>query len=822
MATKPYAEIVIDVQVRKLDRIFHYRVPSGMRERLETGMKVVVPFGTRTVEGYVLGFCDIPEVTGIKDITDIIEEEPGLNPDLLALAGWMSERYLCSTVDAIRAIVPAGARTVGYRYIIPVEGPLLSSAEESLNILEKEIYNYIKEHGKTLYTDIRSRFDEHKSGAVVRKLSHLGLVEVLREVKSKVRPRFIRTVDLAVSCGELDHLTGKLEKKAPRQAAVLRAVQENRGLPVAELAALAGTTPSTVRDMVKKGYLKSEDKEIRRDPYAFRAFARTEALSPTAEQLKALTEIRAAIDRRDRKAFLIHGVTGSGKTEVYLQAIAYCLEKGRQAIALVPEISLTPQMVERFKGRFGDLVAVIHSGLSMGERYDEWRRVKNGRVKVVVGARSAVFAPFSDPGLFIIDEEHEISYKQEDNPKYHAREVAMARAHLSGSAVVMGSATPSLESYSRAIAGKYRLLTLDRRVQGRSMPRVDIIDLRDEMHAGHRSIFSRRLIEKMERTLKRGEQAILFLNRRGYSTFVVCRDCGLVMKCPKCSISLTLHARENLLRCHYCDFTRKSPDLCPKCQSGSIRKFGIGTQKVEEEVARWFPEARIARMDMDTTAGKGSHEKILNMLKEGKTDILVGTQMIAKGLDFPGVTLVGVITADTSLNLPDFRSAERTFQLLTQVAGRAGRGQVPGEVIIQTYSPDHYSVTKARDHDYLSFYREEIRVRGELEYPPYCSLVRIVIYGLEENSVIRSAEILAGQLRKRVGGHNLGVTEPLLGPAPAPINRLRNRFRWQICLRGKPASLIRDIVWGAVKSTEKDSYFASVGVSIDVDPLGLM
>ncbi|PKM81715.1 MAG: primosomal protein N' [Firmicutes bacterium HGW-Firmicutes-14] len=829
MAADRYAEIIVDIPAKKLDRVFHYGIPPALQEDLAPGMKVAVPFGERTAEGYVTGFCDTPDVAEIKYITSIIKEEPGLNPDLLALAKWMAERYMCTVLDSVRAIVPAGARMTGQRIVAPAadQAPEITESRlRDLNTREIDIYEYIITQGKVLYSDICSRFGRRKAGPVLKKLTGLGIIEVTKELKSKVRPRRVQMLelspDLAENARELQRLVSELDTRAPKQAAILKKIIGSGALTVAQLAAAAGTTPATVREMVKKGYLLTEQAEIRRDPYASRTFCRTVPLKPTGEQAAALQKITASLDRTRPETFLLHGVTGSGKTEVYLQAISHVLEKGKQAIVLVPEISLTPQMVERFKGRFGDLVAVIHSGLALGERYDEWRRIREGRVGVVIGARSAVFAPFERLGLIIVDEEHENSYKQEDNPKYHAREVAVARARLCGGTVILGSATPSLESYARAEAGKYTLLTLDKRVAGRLLPEVRVVDLREEMHANHRGIFSRQLIEKMKEVLERGEQVILFLNRRGYSTFVVCRECGLVLRCPKCSISLTLHLGEQELRCHYCDYRRKSPEHCPKCGSESIRKFGVGTQRVEEEVVKWFPGARVARMDMDTTTGKGSHEKILTMFKRGEIDVLVGTQMIAKGLDFPGVTLVGVVTADTSLNLPDFRSAERTFQLLTQVAGRAGRGDIPGEVTVQTYNPEHFSVTKASRHDYLGFYREEMRTREALDYPPYCSLVRIVIHGWEENSVIRGAEILAVALRQAVNTHSLGVTEPVLGPAPAPVSRLRNRYRWQVCVKGRPGRLVRQIIRQVLKNLDGDSVFTALGMSIEADPMGMM
>ena len=691
--------------------------------------------------------------------------------------------------------------------------------------LEAEIYKYIVAKGKAVEKDIYARFGKKAAGTVLENLTKRHLIRSIREIKPRSKPRRIKVVNLAVSRAEAAGLIRDIKVAAPKQAAVLQAVSEKSEKGVftaAEVAEMAKTTASTVRELVKKGYLMIREVEVRRDPYGLKSFQRTQPLKPTFEQERALWRLKRAVRAGGHETFLVHGVTGSGKTEIYLQAIACCIEQGRQAIVLVPEISLTPQMVERFKGRFGDRVAVLHSRLSVGERYDEWREIKSGRVQVVVGARSAVFAPFKDPGLIIIDEEHETSYKQEETPRYHAREVAIARGRLQNCIVVLGSATPSIETYSRALAGRYGLITLEKRVTGQTLPRITVVDLRQEMKSGHRSIFSRVLIERISDVLERREQVILFLNRRGYSTFVVCRECGLVMKCPRCSITLTLHSDDKMLRCHYCDFRRKSPEKCPDCGSSSIRQLGSGTQKVAEEIGRWFPAARVARMDMDTTSGKGSHEKILGSFRDGEIDILVGTQMIAKGLDFPGVTLVGVIIADTSLNIPDFRSAERTFQLLTQVAGRAGRGRIPGEVIVQTYNPEHYSVLYAKGHDYPGFFRAELKYREALEYPPYCSLVRIVISGKAENSVIQGSEILAAKLRTEVGRYSLGVIQPLLGPAPAPVNKLRSRYRWQICLRGMPGKLLRQLVREVVKSMETDRLFALLNITVDVDPLGMM
>ncbi len=822
MPEKLFAEVVVDITAKKLNKIFHYSIPERLRERLAPGVRVVVPFGRRTVGGYLLGFSETADVLQTKEIIDVLDEEPLLSADLMHLAEWMSEKYMCSKADAIRVMIPA--RTKGSEKYISVSGNNDLFHEEKVNLLkakEFEIFKYIYEKGIVSSKELSGHFGAKATAMILKKLNGLGLIIYTGEVDGINGPRLVQTVKTDAAGAELETIIEGLSK-SPKKASVLRIAATRGAMPVTELARLAGTTPSTVRELIKKGFLISGTSEIRRDPYGSKEFKETYPLQLTQSQKVVYKEIASAVASGQYQAFLLHGVTGSGKTEVYLQAIDYCLRKGRQAIVLVPEIALTPQMIERFKGRFGDLVAVLHSRLSAGERYDEWSRIKTNKVKVVVGARSAVFAPFDNPGLIIIDEEHEASYKQEDNPKYHARDVAAARAQACGSVVVLGSATPSIESYSRAKAGKYRLLTMGERVLGRPMPVVKVIDLREEIQAGNRSIFSRSLVDSMSTVLTRGEQAILFLNRRGYSTFVVCRECGLVMNCPKCSITLTHHAAENILRCHYCDYRRKAPDICPKCSSRSIRHFGIGTQRVEEEVLKLFPEAKVARMDMDTTTTKGSHERILGDFKKGRIDILIGTQMIAKGLDFPGVTLVGVVTADTALNLPDFRAAERTFQLLTQVAGRAGRGDTPGEVLVQTYSPDHYSVVNAQNHDYLSFYNEEIKIRKAFEYPPYSLLVRILIYGNEENSVIRGSQVLAYELEQILSLCKIGIDQPLLGPAPAPLSKLRDRFRWQICIKGKQGKNTRSIVKEAVAKAMDGQLFVNLGVSIDVDPVSMM
>ena len=536
-------------------------------------------------------------------------------------------------------------------------------------------------------------------------------------------------------------------------------------------------------------------------------------LSPSAHQRRALEVISASLGSSRAETILLHGITGSGKTELYLQAISLVLQQDRSAICLIPEIALTPQTIDRFRERFGDGVAVWHSRLTARHRAGEWERLAGGGCRIVVGARSAVFAPVRRLGLIILDEEHEATYKQEDTPRYHAREVARARAALTGAAVLLGSATPSVESYYRATAGRDRLVTLPERVEGRALPKVDIVDMREEIGRRRRAApLSDRLERSLQTAVERGEQVMLLLNRRGFSRTAQCQTCGAVVRCTRCSVPLIYHASRQELRCHYCNFHEAPTELCGACRKGYLRFRGAGTERIESELHRLFPMASIARMDSDTTKPRGSHRAIYDAVKSGKVILLVGTQMIAKGLDFPQVTLVGVVSADTALNLPDFRAGERTFDLLTQVAGRAGRGTRPGQVLIQTYCPTHYAIKAAREHDYLTFYREEIRMRRRLLLPPFTHLIELTLRGSSRHRVSEAAEALAAHLRRSAGARRLA----LLGPAPHRIPRLRRSFRMCLVLKGRRVEPMVALLREALQPGRR---FRGMPVAVDVDPL---
>jgi len=535
-------------------------------------------------------------------------------------------------------------------------------------------------------------------------------------------------------------------------------------------------------------------------------------LSPTPEQKEALDSIKGCIDSKAHRVFLLHGVTGSGKTEVYLQSIAHALELGRSSIVLVPEISLTPQTVARFKARFGEEIAVLHSRLLGSRRASEWKRILSGQARIVVGARSAVFAPVKDLGLLVVDEEHETSYKQEDTPRYHARDVAIKRSQLSNAVTILGSATPSLESFYAARSGRYTLIELSERIDFKLLPEVEIVDMREELIRRKRvPIFSQALKAWIQKDVSEGKQVILFLNRRGFSTFISCRKCGYVLTCKRCNVSLTYHFHTKKLICHHCNYKMDPPDTCPKCNSGYVRYWGIGTEKVESELHRLFPAASISRMDTDATRKRGTHDRVLSRFKDGKVDILVGTQMIAKGLDFPKVTLVGVISADTALNLPDFRSGERTFNLLTQVAGRAGRGDLGGRVIIQTYAPGHYTIQAAKNHDYNSFYGKEISFRKELNLPPFSCLVSLLLRGYKEEKVLKVAESLRNKLSKK----DISKKVEVIGPAPAPISRIKGMYRWNLFLKSGEVKDIIDLLKRTLGNRRRE---AGVIITVDVEP----
>jgi primosomal protein N' (replication factor Y) len=782
-----YAEVAVNSPIAQR-RTFSYSIPPSIS--LSVGQAVWVPFGPRTLQGIVCRLSEHPEVEETKDIIGTIDPRPLLTPAQIELARWISEYYLAPLFDAVALMLPHGFER---KLIAFYELPPGFSSSSSLNLTpeQSQLVGLLEREGRVAQAVLEKALGKEKAKRMLDELLRRGLVTKTQELqKERVRAKLVPHVRLAVEAEAAKTEAERLAARAPKQAALLRLLMyRTEPVPVRE----TGATPATVKALQDKGLISTIDVQVWRDPLLDRTFAPCTPPRPTAAQEAALDQIRVSLKQPGKSgpaAFLLHGVTGSGKTEVYMRALAEAVALGQRGIVLVPEISLTPQTIGRFAARFPSRVAVMHSKMSPGERFDEWQRIREGAFDVVIGPRSALFAPQPDLGLIIIDEEHEWAYKDEEHlPLYHAREVALKLAELCGATIVMGSATPDLESYRRTESGRYRLLELPQRitVRGESpLPEVELVDMREELKAGNRSIFSRSLGRAIGETLAEREQAILFLNRRGTSTFVQCRNCGFAMRCPRCDLALTYHAKEENLSCHQCNYRKAIPEKCPVCWSRRIRYLGLGTERVEDEVRRAFPLARTLRWDRDVTKGKGSHERILSAFLAHEADILIGTQMIAKGLDLPLVTLVGIISADTMLHFPDIRAGERTFQLLSQVAGRAGRGALPGRVVVQTYTPDNYAIAAGARHDYASFYRQEIELRRQHGQPPFVRLVSLVYTHANAEACRTGAEKMFQRLTEKKDQERADVE--LVGPAPMFFGRIRGRYRWQILVRGSDPS----------------------------------
>ncbi|MCY7670903.1 primosomal protein N' [Bacillus altitudinis] len=800
------AEVIVDVTTKAIDRPFDYRVPDRFKGLVKAGMRVVVPFGPRKIQGFVTKIKEETDVQSgnIKDIVDLFDLSPVLTDELLELSHWLTEKTLSYHITALQSMLPA-AMKAKYEKEIQV-----LSAEELPQSL-KELFG---QQESILYADIPP--EQLKP---IQKHVQKGHLEVRYHVSQKSGKKKVRTLQIAVTKEKLEEKQKQLKKNAVKQKALLAfLLQTNETTFLAkDLQQQTGASSQTIKALIQEGLLTESYEEIYRDPYRDREFTPSTPLDLTIEQAEAAKPIHQAVSDEKHETFLLHGVTGSGKTEIYLQTIDHVLQKGKEAIVLVPEISLTPQMVQRFKERFGSNVAVLHSGLSTGEKYDEWRKIHRKEVKLVVGARSAVFAPFENLGMIIIDEEHESSYKQEEMPRYHAKDVAIERAGRHQCPVVLGSATPSLESYARAKKGVYTLLTLKRRVNQQQLPHVSLIDMREELRNGNRSMFSEELMLRLKEVLERKEQAVLFLNKRGYSSFVMCRDCGYVEQCPHCEISLTYHRFQKRLKCHYCGHEAPVPAECPECHSEHIRYFGTGTQRVEEELTKVLPEARVIRMDVDTTSRKGAHEKLLTSFGNKEADILLGTQMIAKGLDFPDVTLVGVLSADTSLHIPDFRSSEKTFQLLTQVSGRAGRHEKAGSVIIQSYTPSHYSIELTKQHDYEAFYEQEMLHRRHQSYPPFYFLAMVTVSHEEVTKAAHVTDKIVQFLKM-----NCAPNTRILGPAASPIAKIKDRYRYQCVIKYKRENELASLLRKIQDHYQKEMEQKQLMISIDMNPYMMM
>ena len=744
------AEVIINRGAKKLNRTFDYNIPKELEELILVGSKVLVPFGNG-------GKLTEAFVVGLKEtsqfeVKDIAKLEENLSNKQIALAKWMAKRYFCNVSDCIKLMLTPGTRNKNKEKRIQ---------DKTINCV------YLKKDREEIEFEIE---------------------------------------------------IGKL--KSEKQKKVLSFIKDNEGATVPEIEMFTDCARGIVNTLIKNGYLEIVEKKVERNPLLGRDCERTDKLKLTEEQEIAYKSVEETINKGEYKQFLLYGVTGSGKTEVYLQLIEKVLEIGKNAIVLVPEISLTPQMLDRFISRFGkEEIAILHSKLSIGERHDEWERIREKKARIVIGARSAIFAPIENIGIIIIDEEHDSSYKSETNPRYNAKEIAKVLAKENQAPLVLGSATPDMITFYNAtnedVFGntKIQLLTLTKRANQSSLPKVEIIDLKQELANGNRSMLSMELYNSIEENLKQKRQTILFLNRRGYSTFIMCRNCGYTVKCSNCNISMTYHSYEKKLKCHYCGHEENLVTICPECHSDKIRYFGTGTQKLEQEIHKQFPEASTIRMDIDTVTKKNSHEVILNTFKNENIDILIGTQMVVKGHHFPNVTLVGVIAADSSLNIDDYRANERTFQILTQVAGRAGRENLPGKVVIQTYNPDNFSIICAQKQNYDLFYETEIALREQLKYPPFCDIILIGLNSYHEVEIQNVSNKIYQYLEQRLSKEEFKVLRPM----PCPIDKIQNRYRWRIIIKGKMTQEANEILNACLKEIYQEN-IKDTRIAIDINP----
>jgi primosomal protein N' (replication factor Y) len=806
----------IDVAVAlPVHNTYTYTVPESLSSYTAVGKRVLVPFRKRRVTGYILDTHSKTALRDIKPIFDVLDDEPLFPSSMIPFFTWVAEYYIHPVGEVIKCALPGGLNI--YDYIsISISDKGKKALENNLTSMsEREVLNFLKK-GALRLKQLDRKIKTKITSALICSMKDRGWIITKRELRGgQTRPLMERYISLNPSYPSRERLS------APRKK-IIDILESEGEISLKKIRAQVPSAPRLIKPLNQAGYISIFEKEAYRDPFGDTIEA-DESLQLTNEQKRAVSQVEDSLGKR-YAAYLLAGVTGSGKTEVYLQLAAEAIKNGLCVLVLIPEIGLVSQMERRFRARFGECVAVLHSGLSAGERYDQWMRIARKEVMIAIGARSAVFSPFSHVGLIIVDEEHDTSYKQEGNLRYHARDLAVMRAKLDHSIALLGSATPSIQSYYNAKDEKFIELNLKSRVEQRPLPEIQIVDLRHSWDKkGFKRFITPELYKGMKQALEHGEQVLIFLNRRGFASFPVCRTCGEAVRCKNCDISLTLHQKSNAYKCHYCGFTRALISKCQDCGSSKIIHLGMGTEKVEAALTDLFPDAVIKRMDRDTTVRKGSIVKLLKGLKKGKIDILVGTQMVTKGHDFPNITLVGIICADLSLNFPDFRAGERTFQLLAQVAGRSGRGDIPGRVILQTYSPDHFSIIAAKNQDFKAFYQTEIDFRKSLKYPPFSRMIQIKISGKRKDITRQHAHALGDLLRivrTRHQSFTRGVE--ILGPVEAPIPRIANRYRWQVLLKGIGVKPLHQFIRKVLLENNTLFNNRTVKVVIDVDPFFMM
>jgi primosomal protein N' (replication factor Y) (superfamily II helicase) len=801
-----YVNVALNIPA---DKLFTYCVPENMQPATEIGKRVFVPFGRRKRTGFIITISDACNLPKVKPIQEILDDEPLFSSDDLGFYSWISGYFICPLGKTLAELIPAGAEKKDFLWITP----LTKDDDLVLSPAQKNLLSLIQQHPQGITLSNLANISSLKNtSSIVHNLHLSGLVRIQTR---QSKPLAVRTEKFAHLAE--DKLAGA--KLTARQGALVEFMRTHQAMAIGDLIEKAKTSKAVVKNLYEKEMITfSSEEKIRTASLASSIENDQHPFLLNPDQRRALAEICRHLEKNIFAPILLHGVTGSGKTEVYLNAIEAVLKNSGSAIYLVPEIALTPQLISRIAGRFDEQkIAVLHSGITEAVRFDQWRQIKRGKINLVIGARSALFAPLANLKLIIVDEEHDASYKQDDRICYHARDLAVLRAQQSGAVVVLGSATPAIRSYFNAKTKKYFWVELSERVENKPLPQVEIVDMKAQKETqGKIPILSHELIAGMEETLSKNEQVLLFLNKRGFDTFLVCADCGYHFRCPNCDVSLKSHLSEKLVKCHYCDYTIKALPLCPSCKGSRILSYGTGTQKLEKEIQRLFPAARIRRMDSDTTARKGTQEEILRELQAKEIDILVGTQMITKGHDFPFITLVGVIAADTSLNMPDFRAAEKTFQMLTQVAGRSGRGNTPGKVVIQTFNPQHYALKHTQNHDYKSFYAEEINHRKALQYPPFGRMINIRLSSTNKEA-LDDAATDAGKLAHKLSAGRGNAAE-IIGPAESPIARIQGRFRKQLLIKGRNIKILHAIAREILETCAN----SAVKITADVDPENFM
>ncbi|MBC2577201.1 primosomal protein N' [Peptostreptococcus russellii] len=777
-----YADLILRTRGKFADMLFTYEVPSHLLTDIKEGHRVSVPFGrsNKPIEAIVVSLkeniSEDADISKIKEIDDILDESPLISSENIDLIKWMRNRYMCTYIDCLNLFYPKGY-SLETRKIVEI-GKIEDEFE--LEDEEMKLINTLRlSSSAATYEDLTKNFTKK----LISDMQKKRLIKIIWEYKDKKNEKFIKYISLADTMENIEKLVkDKKYRLGSKQKELIKFLSLNESVEQDALMQLLELSRSTIKSLESKGIVKIEMVEYYRKSINKLAYKDKE-ISLNKEQKEIYESILDKINYNSRKVTLLHGVTGSGKTEIYLELIEYMLSQGMDSIFLVPEIALTPQMIARVRNRFGDIVGVFHSMLSEGEKHDVFREIKEGNVRVVIGTRSALFLPFTSLGLIVIDEEHEMSYRSEMTPKYDSIEVARYMAYKQGVTVLLASATPSISDYYRAEKGEYDLLTLNKRANNKPMPEIEVVDMREELHKGNKDDLSEKMIEEIQRTVESGNQAILFLNRRGFASFLTCKDCGHVFRCDRCDISLTYHKYKNKGVCHYCGKEEVIPDKCPECGNKNISPIGIGTEKIELYLKEKFPNYKILRVDKDTTSKKGQLEKILNSFNSGQADILIGTQILSKGHDFDNVTLVGIISADMMLNYPDYRAFESTFQLITQVSGRAGRSDKEGKVILQSYNTEHYAIQKAIDYDYKGFYQKEIAIRKTFGYEPFNNIFRLVFSGYKYNKVRENADRFLKTLEYLLKENNIYFSDLILGPNECSINKINDKYRWQVIVK---------------------------------------